>query len=79
MTLYEDNNSFLNALTKLYQSKRASGSVWVTVKRYIPADKKGEDKVPEHEKEPKCLIRATDGYKKKISTVVGVERKTRIN
>eukprot|EP01117_Protostelium_nocturnum_P013548 TRINITY_DN5061_c0_g1_i4.p1 TRINITY_DN5061_c0_g1~~TRINITY_DN5061_c0_g1_i4.p1 ORF type:complete len:107 (+),score=25.73 TRINITY_DN5061_c0_g1_i4:96-416(+) len=55
-----DNDSFLTELTKLFQSTKTSGSVWLTVKKYLPPTSKKEATKTEGE-EPKLLLRATNG------------------
>eukprot|EP00697_Spironema_sp_BW2_P003971 gnl/Spiro4/15353_TR8256_c0_g1_i1.p1 gnl/Spiro4/15353_TR8256_c0_g1~~gnl/Spiro4/15353_TR8256_c0_g1_i1.p1 ORF type:complete len:127 (+),score=29.93 gnl/Spiro4/15353_TR8256_c0_g1_i1:57-383(+) len=60
-----DNHAFLGALQALYTKRRGVGSVFLTMKRYIPHTPTGP-----HATETKVLIRATDS-KKKISTLVG--------
>ncbi|KAK5575237.1 hypothetical protein RB653_010493 [Dictyostelium firmibasis] len=71
--MYLDNEAFLSALNKLYQTTSKKGSVWVTMKKYVDSDSnfslKKPDRVKSDEEENKCLVRATNG-KKKISTIV---------
>ncbi|KAN0052953.1 hypothetical protein ACTA71_012433 [Dictyostelium dimigraforme] len=73
--MYLDNEAFLSALNKLYQTTSKKGTVWVTMKRYVDSDsnfslkKADRIKIPKEEEENKCLVRATNG-KKKISTIV---------
>ncbi|KAM9971838.1 hypothetical protein ACTFIW_011821 [Dictyostelium discoideum] len=69
-----DNDAFLSALNKLYQTTSKKGTVWVTMKKYVDSDsnfsrKKAERIKESEEEENKCLVRATNG-KKKISTIV---------
>ncbi|KAM9984745.1 hypothetical protein ACTFIY_009180 [Dictyostelium cf. discoideum] len=69
-----DNDAFLTALNKLYQTTTKKGTVWVTMKKYVDSDsnfsrKKAERIKESEEEENKCLVRATNG-KKKISTIV---------
>mmetsp|Transcript_5941 Transcript_5941/g.13515 ORF Transcript_5941/g.13515 Transcript_5941/m.13515 type:complete len:113 (-) Transcript_5941:67-405(-) len=64
---------FLNDLMRLFERTRASGSVFITMKRCEPkpskkVDKKGA-KAAEVEAEPACLIRAKYG-KTRLSTMV---------
>ncbi|WIA37014.1 hypothetical protein OEZ86_013998 [Tetradesmus obliquus] len=81
----ESADTFLNELHKLFERKKKSGSIWITMKRsnQKPARKEGagSSKKKQQKKkgstpppsaaeaEYKCLIRATDG-KRKISTAV---------
>ncbi|KAN0026151.1 hypothetical protein ACTFIV_007135 [Dictyostelium citrinum] len=72
--MYLDNDAFLSALNKLYQSTSKKGTVWVTMKKYVDSDsnfslKKADRIKKSEEEENKCLVRATNG-KKKISTIV---------
>jgi signal recognition particle subunit SRP14 len=75
------NDAFLTGLTKLFQSAKTSGTVWLTMKKYDgrtkPRPRKNKKEgvssnkgsaFVEHE-ENYCLLRATNG-KKKISTMV---------
>jgi len=82
-----ENDSFLTELTKLYNSKKESGTVFITFKRYEHKVVEKEPKEGQHAKnptkkqikadlaegEPKCLIRATDGNNIKISTMVSAK------
>ncbi|EGC33293.1 hypothetical protein DICPUDRAFT_80932 [Dictyostelium purpureum] len=73
--MFLENEAFLTALNKLYQTSTKKGTVWTTMKRYVDSDsnfqKKKADRInPETtEEEIKCLVRSTNG-KKKISTIV---------
>ncbi|TKC36221.1 signal recognition particle 14 kDa protein-like [Monodon monoceros] len=66
-----EREQFLTELTRLFQKRRLSGSVCITLKKYDgrtkPIPRKGSVEGFEPS-ENKCLLRATDG--KKISTVV---------
>ncbi|KAF6264699.1 signal recognition particle, SRP14 subunit [Scenedesmus sp. NREL 46B-D3] len=78
-------DTFLNELHKLFERKKKSGSIWITMKRsnQKPVRKEGSSKkkkqtkmgstppppAADAEAEYSCLIRATDG-KRKISTAV---------
>ncbi|GAM24638.1 hypothetical protein SAMD00019534_078130 [Acytostelium subglobosum LB1] len=66
----QENDTFLTALNNMFKARNSKGSVWITIKRYTPEDKKGEAPTAAEEKEHMCLVRATDGQKKKISTLV---------
>eukprot|EP00890_Picochlorum_soloecismus_P006359 jgi/Picsp_1/6724/NSC_04065-R1_signal recognition particle 14 kda protein len=62
-----EKDKFLTELTRLYDKTKEKGSVFITMKRSNEKPLKGKDT---SNLEYKCLIRATDGRKKKISTVV---------
>eukprot|EP00700_Malawimonas_jakobiformis_P000831 EC719606.1.p1 GENE.EC719606.1~~EC719606.1.p1 ORF type:complete len:96 (+),score=2.87 EC719606.1:79-366(+) len=62
-----DPETFLTQLTKLYVTSRDKHSVWVTMKRHTV---KGTDDV-------RCLFRATDGKKAKLSTLVSTKEAVR--
>eukprot|EP01121_Diplochlamys_sp_Union-15-3_P013145 TRINITY_DN4043_c0_g1_i1.p1 TRINITY_DN4043_c0_g1~~TRINITY_DN4043_c0_g1_i1.p1 ORF type:complete len:105 (-),score=22.20 TRINITY_DN4043_c0_g1_i1:41-355(-) len=67
-----DNDAFLTALTKLFDSTKQTGTVYVTFKTitHTEVKKKTKNKVEEQQ----CLVRATDGKsgnkKTKISTLL---------
>eukprot|EP00188_Purpureofilum_apyrenoidigerum_P000687 Plantae.Rhodophyta-Purpureofilum_apyrenoidigerum.ctg13197.p3 GENE.Plantae.Rhodophyta-Purpureofilum_apyrenoidigerum.ctg13197~~Plantae.Rhodophyta-Purpureofilum_apyrenoidigerum.ctg13197.p3 ORF type:complete len:105 (+),score=25.43 Plantae.Rhodophyta-Purpureofilum_apyrenoidigerum.ctg13197:159-473(+) len=64
-----EREAFFTELSKLYANRKASGSVWVTMKRTskkIREERGATDGV----NSARCLVRATDGKKKKISCVV---------
>ncbi|CAM6034614.1 unnamed protein product, partial [Sphagnum compactum] len=66
---------FLNELTKLYERNKASGSVWVTMKRSTLKHQKKRKTIEESpavEPEYRCLVRATDG-KKTISCTLSAK------
>jgi len=83
--MYLEADAFLNELHKLFERKKKSGTVWITMKRSNQRPlKPSQKKAPKKQKkgsaaaaaaaapeppEYKCLIRATDG-KRKISTAV---------
>lgn len=81
--MYCEADTFLNELHKLFERKKKSGSIWITMKRSNQKPlkknegrkqkkgKKGSSSTPAAAPtaEYKCLIRATDG-KRKISTTV---------
>eukprot|EP00741_Cyanophora_paradoxa_P007188 tig00001085_g6955.t1 len=66
-------DSFLNELTKLFTKCKTVGSVYITVKRFTgpPSGRKDkQDKKGAVAGEEKCLLRATDGKRIKLSTVI---------
>ncbi|KAL3132715.1 RNA-binding signal recognition particle subunit srp14 [Trebouxia sp. C0010 RCD-2024] len=65
---------FLNELGKLFERNKASGSLFITMKRtnMKPRNSKKVDTAAEYT----CLVRATDG-KKKIATEIGVKEQGR--
>eukprot|EP01113_Clastostelium_recurvatum_P037446 TRINITY_DN5475_c0_g1_i2.p1 TRINITY_DN5475_c0_g1~~TRINITY_DN5475_c0_g1_i2.p1 ORF type:complete len:112 (+),score=32.64 TRINITY_DN5475_c0_g1_i2:51-386(+) len=70
-----ENDAFLTDLNKLFLRKKEKGSVWVTFKSYSEEDKRGKKRRVEEGADksvaaPSCLLRATDGDKIKISTIV---------
>lgn len=79
-----ENSQFLNELTALFEGGKESRSVWLTLKRmthpegekgYGVQKKKGQQKRgagagASEPLEPMVLVRATDGKKLKLSTVV---------
>lgn len=65
-----ESGKFLTELNRLYDNAREKGSVFVTMKRTNEKARKGKDK---NQGEYKCLVRATDGKHKKISTIVPVK------
>lgn len=81
-----ENDGFLTELTKMYERNKASGTVWVTVKRSAlrRLPKRGERPPPEvvldstPGSEWVFLVRATDG-KRKISTSVENAKGERFN
>ena len=85
--MFLETDGFLTELTKMYERQKASGTVWVTLKRSsmkrLP--KRGKEGVPSPETildpagtELVVLARATDG-KKKISTAVPLAKAERFN
>ncbi|XP_048394465.1 signal recognition particle 14 kDa protein isoform X2 [Stegostoma tigrinum] len=68
-----ESDSFLTELTRLFQKCRTSGTIYLTMKKYDgrtkPVPRKGNPNTFEPA-DNKCLLRATDGKKKKISTVI---------
>ena len=62
-----ESGKFLTELNRLYDTNRDTGSVFITMKRTNEKYRKGKDK---NQGEYKCLVRATDGRHKKISTIV---------
>jgi signal recognition particle subunit SRP14 len=62
-----ESGKFLTELNRLYDTNRDTGSVFITMKRTNEKSRKGKDK---NQGEYKCLVRATDGRHKKISTIV---------
>uniref|UniRef100_A0A7S0SFP1 Signal recognition particle 14 kDa protein n=1 Tax=Mantoniella antarctica TaxID=81844 RepID=A0A7S0SFP1_9CHLO len=81
-----ENDSFLTELTKMYERNKASGTVWVTLKRSclrrLPR-RGGPRPSPETILDPggtewMVLVRATDG-KKKISTSVANKGSEKFN
>jgi signal recognition particle subunit SRP14 len=71
-----ENDAFLTELTRIFTKSKTSGSVFLTMKKYSgrtkPISKRaGETKSDAFELDSnKCLIRATTGRKKRISTIV---------
>jgi signal recognition particle subunit SRP14 len=63
-----ESGKFLTELNRMYDAAKDIGSIFVTMKRTNEKALKGK-KDTSH-LEYKCLVRATDGKKKKISTVV---------
>jgi len=85
--MFLETDGFLTELTKMYERQKASGTVWVTLKRSsmkrLP--KRGSEGAPSAETvldpastEWVVLARATDG-KKKISTAVPLAKTERFN
>mmetsp|Transcript_39801 Transcript_39801/g.55271 ORF Transcript_39801/g.55271 Transcript_39801/m.55271 type:complete len:116 (+) Transcript_39801:133-480(+) len=75
--MFLDADKFLNALGKLYEQNKTSGTVYLTLKRsnLKPKPKRKKDGIAaddDIEGESVCLIRATDG-KKKISAAIGAK------
>ncbi|KAL6078339.1 RNA-binding signal recognition particle subunit srp14 [Balamuthia mandrillaris] len=75
------NAAFLEELANLYAATKTSGSVWITMKRYEDKPRGKKDTTNKKqgssagggatsEGENLCLIRATDGKHKKISTLL---------
>ena len=62
-----ESGKFFTELNRLYDTNRDTGSVFITMKRTNEKSRKGKDK---NQGEYKCLVRATDGRHKKISTIV---------
>jgi len=62
-----ESGKFLTELNRLYDTNRDTGSVFITMKQTNEKSRKGKDK---NQGEYKCLVRATDGRHKKISTIV---------
>lgn len=62
-----ESGKFLTELNRLYDSTREKGSVFITMKTTNEKARKGKHA---NKGEYKCLVRATDGNHKKISTVV---------
>ncbi|PRP79248.1 signal recognition particle [Planoprotostelium fungivorum] len=71
MVRYE-NDQFLTELTKLYAACSTTGTVFISLKRYVQTPKKGQA----GEEQRYCLVRATNGKKIKISTMVTHEGMT---
>lgn len=65
-----ESGKFLTELNRLYDSTRDKGSIFVTMKRTNEKSRKGKQK---NQGEYKCLVRATDGNNKKISTIVPIK------
>ena len=85
--MFLETDGFLTELTKMYERQKASGTVWVTLKRSSMKrmPKRGREGVPSPETildpagtEWVVLARATDG-KKKISTAVPLAKAERFN
>uniref|UniRef100_A0A7S3A2N9 Signal recognition particle 14 kDa protein n=1 Tax=Rhodosorus marinus TaxID=101924 RepID=A0A7S3A2N9_9RHOD len=76
-----DQETFFSELSKLYDQRKGSGSVWVSAKRTVKPIKweKGvtKSKAESKERTPRCLVRATDGKKKKISCIVPAKDQAR--
>lgn len=71
-------DAFLTELSKLYSESKDKGSVVVSIKRVVP--EKLNKSLPKDEKlmitdklEPRCLIRAVDSKKRKISTTIATK------
>ncbi|KAI8105531.1 hypothetical protein M9434_000116 [Picochlorum sp. BPE23] len=64
-----ESGKFLTELNRMYDASRdGGGSVFLTMKRTNEKALKGKNDTSHLEY--KCLVRATDGKKKKISTIV---------
>ena len=68
-----DNDGFLHALTKMFQSNRSSGSVNITLKKH---DGRTTRHKPQQPIENLCLIRASDN-RTKLSTVISSKEVTK--
>ncbi|KOO22987.1 signal recognition particle 14kda (homologous alu RNA binding protein) [Chrysochromulina tobinii] len=64
-----DADAFLTQLTRILESSKTAGTVYVTMKRYVPPEGKGP---PDADREPRCLVR-TVGAKRKISAMVAAK------
>ncbi|XP_054258102.1 signal recognition particle 14 kDa protein-like [Macrosteles quadrilineatus] len=67
-----ENDAFLSELTKLFQSKRGTGAVTVTMKKYDGRTKpqpRDASKSPTEPSEYMCLLRAKTNNKK-LATIV---------
>jgi signal recognition particle subunit SRP14 len=71
--MFLDTDKFLRELGKLYERNKASGTVYITMKRtnQKPEPKKGAT-APGTSDDYVCLVRATNG-KTKISAAVGAK------
>mmetsp|Transcript_8686 Transcript_8686/g.10973 ORF Transcript_8686/g.10973 Transcript_8686/m.10973 type:complete len:117 (+) Transcript_8686:80-430(+) len=78
-------DAFLNELTKLYESNKDKGSVVITIKQVYPKTlnkSRGKDDkllVSGEKQEPRCLVRAIGGNKKKLSTIVAKKDQLRFH
>ncbi|XP_065186914.1 signal recognition particle 14 kDa protein-like [Sycon ciliatum] len=68
-----DNDAFLSELTRFFTRSKATGTVYITTKRYTgqtkPKPRGVKDEAESSSDQKMCLIRATLN-KKKISTVI---------
>eukprot|EP00118_Oscarella_pearsei_P025699 m.308609 g.308609 ORF g.308609 m.308609 type:complete len:118 (+) comp44374_c0_seq1:161-514(+) len=72
-----ENDGFLSELTRMFEKSKSSGSVTLTMKKYNgkvkPTPRKSKVEKGDSAFDPevnKCLVRATVGRKKRISTVI---------
>eukprot|EP00667_Euglena_gracilis_P028859 EG_transcript_37391 len=68
-----EESTFLLEMSKMFVQKKGKGSIWLTIKKFLPPVKKEN----EGEKvEPRALVRCTNG-KKTIATVVSAQNVVR--
>lgn len=69
---------FLTEVKKMYERSKEKGSVWLTFKRSDVPSKPCKGKRPLGDPSSyKCLVRATDGKKKTVSTSVAGAQQTK--
>eukprot|EP00164_Ancoracysta_twista_P002733 GFYU01003635.1.p3 GENE.GFYU01003635.1~~GFYU01003635.1.p3 ORF type:complete len:110 (+),score=42.49 GFYU01003635.1:141-470(+) len=69
---YLDPDAFLTQVTRMFERSKMKGSVHLTMKRFTGIQGKPMKKKDPStsNQEPRCLIRASDGNKTKLSTLV---------